>query len=397
MKKRFRHVLFYTIFRPLFRIGLWIRYRFWGKKYRNKDVKGPYLILSNHTMNMDPFCLALSFREPIYFVASDMIFTIPVVSKIISYLVQPISKSKYKADTETVKNMIRVSRSGGSIGIFPEGNSTFSGKMMNMPYSISKLIKLLKLPVLFYRIEGGYLTSPRWSKRLKRGKVRGFVRETWTYDDYKDLTLDEIYAALNDKLSVNDFDMQKIEKRVFRGRKKAEFIERAFFISPVTNKLGTVFSKGDEVFEVGSKLHLRYNKYGLFENLGQTKFFENTIDWYDHQHKVVEKIIDEQPVDPIYEESAVLHNLCGRKQTNLGNSTLKLYFDRFTFTEAEITHTWLFKDIMPAVQYSHTFICYHKDLERTIFFTAGDRFSALKYVMFAKTYQKKVLKYDSEL
>ena len=60
--------------------------------------------------------------------------------------------------------------------------------MMYMPYSITKLIKLLKLPVLIYRIEGGYLTSPRWSKKLRRGKVRGYVYSTWTYDEYKDLS-----------------------------------------------------------------------------------------------------------------------------------------------------------------------------------------------------------------
>ena len=102
--------------------------------------------MGNHTINLDPILVALSFREPIYYVASDMLFSIPVISKILVYLVQPISKAKYKADTETVKNMIKVARSGGSIGVFPEGNRTFSGRIMYMPYSISKLIKLLKLP-----------------------------------------------------------------------------------------------------------------------------------------------------------------------------------------------------------------------------------------------------------
>lgn len=397
MKKRFRHVLFAILFRPLFRIGLWIRYRYWAKIYKNKAVKGPYLILGNHTMNMDPFFVSLSFKEPIYYVASDMLFAIPVVSKIISYLVQPISKSKYKADTETVKNMIKVARSGGSIGIFPEGNRTFSGKMMYMPYSITKLIKLLKLPVLIYRIEGGYLTSPRWSKKLRRGKVRGYVYSTWTYDEYKDLSLDDIYNKLYQELAVNDFDMQAEHKRPFRGKDKAEYIERAFFVSPETNRLGTIYSKGDEVFERDSNLHLRYNQYGLFENIGGTKFYPDTIGWYNHQVSIVEKTIDDQPEAPLFTETGLVNELKGRKQIKLDQTELKLYYDRFTFTVDGELQVWYYKDILPAVQYATTLICYHKELERTYFFTGDERFSALKYVLFAKTYQKRVLNYDSEL
>ncbi|MDY0210425.1 MAG: lysophospholipid acyltransferase family protein [Acholeplasma sp.] len=397
MKKRFRHVVFYTIFRPLFRIGIWIRYRYWGKKYRNKSVKGPYLILGNHTMNADPFMLALSFREPIYFVASDMIFTIPFFSKLISYFVQPISKSKYKSDTETVKNMIRVAKSGGSIGIFPEGNRTFSGKLMNMPYSTAKLIKLLKIPVLFYRIEGGYLTSPRWSKKLRRGKVRGYVYKTWTYDEYKDLSLDQIYECLSVGLGVNDFEMQKEAPRRFKGKDKAEYIERAFFISPVTNQMDTIYSKGDEVFDKSSNLHLKYNEYGLFENLGNTKFFDNTILWYTHQVNVVEQMVQDDSLSLISWDVVKVYELKGRKQISLGDSKLTLFKDHFSFTIESKECVWKFEDIYPAVQYSNTFICYNKQNEQTLFFTGNERFCALKYVLFAKTYQKVVLNYDTEL
>ncbi len=396
MKKRFRHVLLYTLLRPFFRIFIWFRFRFIGKKYKG-PVKGPYLILGNHTINMDPFLVALSFREPIYYVASDMLFSIPVISKIISYLVQPISKSKYKADTETVKNMIKVARSGGSIGIFPEGNRTFSGRIMYMPYSISKLIKLLKLPVLFYRLEGGYLTQPRWSVHNRRGKMRGYVKTTWTYDEYKDLSNDEIYQFVVKELSVNDFDMQKEQPRRFRGKHYAEYIERAFFVSPETDKIGTIYSDKDDIFEKGSDLHYRMNAYGLIENIGPTKHYENTILWYDHQVKVVDQIVESTIDTALFEEEAKVFELKKRKQIPLSDTHMVLYRDKFTFTVNGEIQTWLYKDILPAVQYSHTLVVYHKELEKTYFFIGDERFNALKYVMFAKSYQRRVLNYDSEL
>lgn len=396
MKKRFRHVLLYTLLRPFFRIFIWFRYRFIGKKYKG-PAKGPYLILGNHTINLDPILVALSFREPIYYVASDMLFSIPVISKILVYLVQPISKAKYKADTETVKNMIKVARSGGSIGVFPEGNRTFSGRIMYMPYSISKLIKLLKLPVLFYRLEGGYLTQPRWSVHNRRGKMRGYVKKTWTYDEYKDLSNDEIYNFVVEQLSVNDLDMQAENPRKFRGKHYAEYIERAFFVSPETNRIGTIYSDKDDIYEKDTDLHYRMNIYGLIENIGPTKGYPNTIEWYDHQVKVVESLIDQKVDTPLFEEEANVFELLKRKQIPLSETHMALYTDKFTFTVNGEIQTWDYKDIMPAVQYSHTLIVYHKTLEKTYFFRGNERFSALKYVLFAKTYQRRVLNYDSEL
>lgn len=396
MKKRFRHVLLYTLLRPFFRIFIWFRFRFIAKKYKG-PAKGPYLILGNHTINMDPFLVALSFREPIYYVASDMLFSIPVISKIISYLVQPISKAKYKPDPETVKNMMRVAKSGGSIGIFPEGNRTFSGRIMYMPYSVSKLIRLLKLPVLFYRLEGGYLTQPRWSVHNRRGKMRGYVKSTWTYDEYKDLSNDEIYDFVVKQLSVNDFDMQAEQPRRFRGKHYAEYIERAFFVSPVTDEIGTIYSDKDDIYDSSSDLHYRMNTYGLIDNVGNTKHYPNTILWYDHQVSVVDRLIDQRVATPLFEEQANVFELLKRKQMPLSQSQLVLYTDRFTFTVNGEVQTWLYQDIMPAVQYSNTLIIYHKVLEKTYFFRGNERFCALKYVMFAKSYQRRVLNYDSEL
>ncbi|MCU0104350.1 1-acyl-sn-glycerol-3-phosphate acyltransferase [Acholeplasma vituli] len=396
MKKRFRHVLLYTLLRPFFRLFVWIKFRFIGKKYKG-PAKGPYLVLGNHTINEDLIMVALSFREPIYFVASDMLFSIPIISKIIYYIVQPISKAKYKPDPETVKNMIRVARSGGSIGIFPEGNRTFSGKIMYMPYSIAKLIKLLKLPVLFYRLEGGYLSHPRWAKKHRRGKMRGYVSTTWTYEEYKDLSNDEIYQRANKELAVNDFDMQAISRRRFRGKNYAEYIERAFFISPETNQIGTIYSDKDDIFDHSSKLHYRMNKYGLIDNLGNTKHYPNTIEWYEHQVKVVDRLVDERVSTPLFEEDAHAFELLKRKQIPLSPTQLVLYTDRFTFTIKDEVQTWYYQDILPAVQYSNTLIVYHKNLEKTYFFRGNERFNALKYVMFAKSHQRRVLNYDSEL
>jgi hypothetical protein len=46
---------------------------------------------------------------------------------------------------------------------------------MPIPAATGKLVKQLKCPVLRYRFEGGYLTSPRWARSHRKGPMTGRV------------------------------------------------------------------------------------------------------------------------------------------------------------------------------------------------------------------------------
>jgi 1-acyl-sn-glycerol-3-phosphate acyltransferase len=124
MRPRLRHKIAYAVLRPFFE--LYIRF-FYGFKLNKYKLNGNYLILSNHVTMFDPFFVAASFNFPIYFVASNDIFAYRLVTKIIKYLVEPISKTKNEVDFATIKEIIMMSKAGGSIGLFLSGNATYSG------------------------------------------------------------------------------------------------------------------------------------------------------------------------------------------------------------------------------------------------------------------------------
>jgi 1-acyl-sn-glycerol-3-phosphate acyltransferase len=124
---------------------------------------------------MDPFFLALSFKFPVYYFASDDIFNIPVASPIIRYLVAPIPKSKSVADLQSVRDGLQILREGGCVGVFPEGNRTLSGKLWPIEKGIAKFVKLSKVPLILYNIKGGYGSDPRWGTKVRRGKMTGEV------------------------------------------------------------------------------------------------------------------------------------------------------------------------------------------------------------------------------
>ena len=114
------------------------------------------LILFNHQTALDQFLVGLAFPQPVYYVASEDLFSIGPLARAMEYLVAPIPIKKQSTDIRAVKTCLRVAKEGGSIAIAPEGNRTYSGRLCYMNPAIGSLAKKLKLPVLLFRIEGGY-------------------------------------------------------------------------------------------------------------------------------------------------------------------------------------------------------------------------------------------------
>ena len=80
---------------------------------------------------------------------------------------------------ETIRKSKRIVNQGGSIGIFPEGNTTYSGENVYMTPATVKLIKMLKIPVIIINMKGLYLTFPRWAVYRKKGKATSYIKKSF--------------------------------------------------------------------------------------------------------------------------------------------------------------------------------------------------------------------------
>ena len=73
-----------------------------------------YLILLNHQTAFDQFFVGLSFHGPIYYLASEDLFSKGWVSSLIRWLVAPIPIKKQTTDVKAVMSCIRVAKEGGT-------------------------------------------------------------------------------------------------------------------------------------------------------------------------------------------------------------------------------------------------------------------------------------------
>ena len=238
-----RHRVIIEILRPFFTLYLKIKYKF----THDKAIKMPEgsVVLCNHTTTLDPFMLNILFKQNIYFMASKDIFNHRFTGGLIKFLVNPIPKEKgNKSDIAAIKNCMRVAKEKGCIGIFPEGNRTLSGKLGYIDFSIVKLIKALKKPLVICNISGGYPTDPRWGAKIRKGKIHASIREIYQYDEISSMDNEELYKLIVEKLTVDDYNYYP----VYKGKNTAEHLERVLYICPICGHMHSIYTKGNMIY-----------------------------------------------------------------------------------------------------------------------------------------------------
>jgi len=210
---RFRH-------RVVTKLAYAVLYPFSCLKYGIKIEKfkeqgdRQYLILMNHQTAFDQFFVGCSFKGPIYYVASEDLFSNGLVSSIIRYVVAPIPIKKQTTDIGAVMNCMRVVKEGGTIAIAPEGNRTYSGKTEYMNPAIATMARKMRIPIAIYRIEGGYGVHPRWSDVVRKGKMRSYVSRVIEPEEIKNMTDEELNALITKELYVNEAVADSLFNRI---------------------------------------------------------------------------------------------------------------------------------------------------------------------------------------
>ena len=331
MGKYWRTNFWYKTVRGLVK-GIFIRkFNFRASKV---DIKPPFILLCNHTTDYDAILIATAVKEPIHFVMSDHVSSIPVAGKLVKHLVDPIPITKSTLDASSVKKIFTVAKNGGAIGLFPEGNKSFSGGMSSIKPSIGKLLKKLNIPVVLYTIEGGYFTSPRWTKNKRKGFTDGQVKYVIEKEELAKLTEQEIYEKVVENISVNAYDVQATKNIEFVGEDLAKNIESLLYICPNCKSLCSIYGEHNHVKCKNCDLLGEYNNYGYIKGTP----FERLDHWDAWQkQQLLEMDYSKFGDNPIMQDDNffVKKKITNYENKELGNYNIALYKDRFVFTAKE--------------------------------------------------------------
>ncbi len=369
---RRRHRVVTAIARPIMALYCRLAYG-WRAPKKSEWITEQSLVLLNHQTPMDQFFVGMLFRDPLYYVATEDIFSNGLLSRLIEWAVAPIPIKKQTTDPKAVMTCLRIARAGGSICLAPEGNRTYSGKTEYMNPAIGGLAKKLGLPIVLVAIDGGYGKEPRWSDSVRSGKLTVRVTRTISPEEAKAMTGDALFAAIRDGITVNEARRGP----QYRGKHLAEHLERAVYICPKCG-IGEFASRGDVLTCTHCGAQTRYNPDKTLTGLNWDCPFEFVNDWYEYQKSYVNQYDPRVHLDaPLCTDLVDLSrvHLYEKKERLLQSSELRFYGDRLELDGLVLP----FAEIsVLAVLGRNKLNIYHESGLYQV--KGGKQFNALKYV-----------------
>lgn len=388
---KFRHKFIITLVKPFVTLIYRLRYRYKFKRYRHLKKKGPFLILSNHTIASDPLFLSLSFPFHIYYFATEQIFNLGLLSRLLVWAVNPIRKTKSMNDVTAIRKARKIVREGGSVAVYPEGNLTYDGETLKFNRSIVKLIKFLKIPLILFVKEGLYLSNSRWQVNRRKGKSSGAIKKIIYPEDYLELSDEELYDIAYEGLYYNAYD--KPQDLLFKGKDKALGLERLVFMDLDINKPFINYSKKDSLYSKSSDFKLTVLDDGYIIDKDNNRYttielhklnMESYYNYYkNNQIDLVTDIVAEETVSG-------LKSIYDDAQLTL-NSNQLVFLNKDTDEELVLP----FKDIeMIAIQGKRKIIVYTSTT--TWLFVFNENISPYAYLLTYQFYKKGEKLYEDD-
>ena len=289
-------------------------------------LEGPCLLISNHVTAWDPLLVAMSLREKqLYFVASEHIFRLGPITRLLEYLVGPIPRRKGATGGDTARACLRHLKAGHSICIFAEGEQSWDGRTAPIFPATGKLARISGASLVTFRLEGGYLSLPRWGKGVRKGRMHGGPVRIYSPEELKAMTPAQIDAAIQRDICEDAWARQRQDPVVYRGRRMAEGLEKALFLCPDCGKIGGLKTRGDRIF-CTCGFSRRYGETGFF---APEEPFPSIAEWDAWQHRKLRER-DFPHGELLFSDPDLCLSLLGEQhgQQTLGSGALEQYEDR---------------------------------------------------------------------
>ena len=180
--------------------------------------KGPCIVVANHASFFDPWYLSALFPPRwIHYLTTTRWYYKSKIWKLFFDLNGCIAIKPGSTGPSTLKQVIRILKKGGIVGIFPEGKITYDGKLLEFDPGAIYLASRENVPIIPVAICGSYAALPRQRKvpkptkiKIIVGKPRYFAKESAKEKFSKDFYNDKMLEIKNwIEQELRNFDNQK--------------------------------------------------------------------------------------------------------------------------------------------------------------------------------------------
>ncbi|MGH7384622.1 MAG: lysophospholipid acyltransferase family protein [Candidatus Rokuibacteriota bacterium] len=164
--------MLYAILKPIALALMRLLFRLEAEGRELVPATGPVLIVSNHVSVLDPPLVGSSTPRPVFFMAKEELFRIPLVGRLIRALnARPVRRDG--SDMRALKAALALLRDGRAILVFPEGTRGVEGEPLRQGKpGVGMLAVLSGAPVVPVYVSGSGAALPRGRAWPRPAKVR---------------------------------------------------------------------------------------------------------------------------------------------------------------------------------------------------------------------------------
>ncbi len=254
-----------------------------------KIGKEPYLILMNHSSFIDlKIASKIIFPKPYSIVCT----TDGLVGK--KWLMEKIGclpTQKFVRDVSLIKDMeYALKRNKVSVLMYPEAGYSFDGTSTTLPSNLSRLIKILEVPVLMIKTDGAFLHDPLYnSLQLRKVKVSAEVSLLASKEQIKTMPNEELDNILQNAFTFDAFKSQKENNIIVDEPFRADGLEKILYKCPACKCENKMLGKGTTLSCKNCGVIYNFTTLGELEKVDGETEFSHIPDYYNWERECVKE------------------------------------------------------------------------------------------------------------
>lgn len=265
-------------------------------KVNMEGLKPPYLVLGTHHAFMDFYVTPLAlFPHRANYVSELEGFE--AYGEWLYRQAGCLGTRKFINDLDLVKNIQRIMKRKGILVLYPEARYANVGTSSELPTSVGKLIKMLKVPVVVINMQGNYLQSPIWNLSRRKGvKLNTTITQVLTPSQIEKMSVNDINNIVAKELQYDEYKYQADNNIRITYKERAKGLHMPLYQCPVCEKEFTMASEGICISCTNCNSRWEMDELGKLVKISSndSKYnFSHIPDWYEWERKQVEKQIDD--------------------------------------------------------------------------------------------------------
>ncbi|MGI6546731.1 MAG: lysophospholipid acyltransferase family protein [Fastidiosipilaceae bacterium] len=243
-----------------------------------RRLNGPFLVVANHVNLLDPLFAAYAVgSRTIRFVAGEEVFRNGIAHKFARSM-GLILRPQMRPDFSSTRDIIRAIRGDEVVLVFPEGQRSLNGEGWPLQDNLGVLIQKLNVPVVALKINGGYLSWPRWSKSwIRPGRIEIESRILFQDREPGDTSVENIMGAIAEAIYTDDNAWQRGRAKPVRflSFAPAGGLQNICHRCPKCKRPMTMVGRRDQLICESCEYRARLLADGRFSDCE----FENPAEW----------------------------------------------------------------------------------------------------------------------